>query len=111
LEGSLVTIFCERLDGVEDAAVNKFPLPDSLSGVTVTLDGVNLPLLAVAKFRGHQQINAQVPRFSAPDGVSMVVAVNYWGSSGTLRVPFRGVPLTGDLFRDPEGNGDFFRAD
>lgn len=60
--GSLASIF---LSGVRDSpgisrAVN-IPLPLSLDGVSVTMDGAAAPILAVANVGGAEQINVQAP--------------------------------------------------
>ena len=60
--GSLASIF---VSGVRDAPgisrANNVPLPLSLDGISVTMDGVAAPLLAVANVNGDEQVNVQVP--------------------------------------------------
>ncbi len=110
LPGMLVSIFCTGLDGVQETTASDFPLPETLSGAVVTLNGIRMPLLAIAKHAGYQQINAQVPSFEPPDSTTLEIRVDFAGSSGTLRVPW-GATIPGELFQDGKGNGLFFRAD
>jgi len=60
--GSLATVFAS---GVMDTAgvlgASSIPLPFSLGGVSITVDGVPAPILAVANQNGVQQVNFQVP--------------------------------------------------
>lgn len=60
--GSLATVFCTGLTGITRVVVaDGVPLPLQLSGVSVRVDGVPAPMLAVAAVDGYQQINVQVP--------------------------------------------------
>jgi uncharacterized protein (TIGR03437 family) len=79
--GSLASIF---LSGVREAPgisrAAKVPLPLSLDGVSVTMDGVPAPILAVANLDGAEQINVQVP-WSLLDESSTQVIVAAGGVS------------------------------
>lgn len=73
--GSLATVFVR---GVRDAqgitAASSLPLPGSLDGVSVTLDGVVAPVLAVSNVNGIEQVNFQVPyQLRGRASVSMIV--------------------------------------
>jgi uncharacterized protein (TIGR03437 family) len=85
--GSIATLFCTGLqvDGV--VAANSVPLPFSLAGVTVTVDGAPAPLFAVATLGGYQQINFQVPMEASvsPDAAAIVVQQNGVRGSGTAQ--------------------------
>ena len=62
LPGGLATIFCANLTGIRGILrASSLPLPTELAGVTVKINGVPAPLLAVADVNGQQQINLQVP--------------------------------------------------
>jgi len=60
--GSLASIF---VSGIKDNAgvvgAAGLPLPIGLSGVSVTVDGIQTPLLSVANQNGSEQVNLQVP--------------------------------------------------
>ena len=81
--GSLATVFVSGLipePGVIAAA--SLPLPTSLGGVSVTLNGLPVPLLAVANANGAEQVNFQVP-FELR-GALADLAVTRAGQSATL---------------------------
>ena len=73
--GGLATVFGTGL--VKSAgiiAASGTPLPRQLDGVSVEIDGVPAPLLAVANVNGQEQINYQVP--SSSRGRAMVINNN-----------------------------------
>src|ERR1043166_1497794 len=60
--GSLSSIFVTGLQGSQGIIVAmKYPLPNELAGISVWIDSLPAPILAVAFFDGYQQINLQVP--------------------------------------------------
>jgi uncharacterized protein (TIGR03437 family) len=62
--GSLASVFCTGLQNLSGlVAAEGYPLPRELAGVTVTVNGVEAPILAVANIGGgsYQQINIQIP--------------------------------------------------
>ena len=64
LPGSLASIFCTGLQNLPGlVAAQGYPLPRELAGVTVTVNGIGAPLLAVANLAAgsYQQINIQIP--------------------------------------------------
>ncbi len=74
--GGLVSVFGWQL-GAGELAASRVPLPTSISGVSVTLDGQRLPLLYISP----TQVNAQLPfdvaasallRVTTPNGSSEV---------------------------------------
>lgn len=68
--GSLMTIFGSNL-AMSSQASTAIPLPTTLAGATVTVNGILAPLL----FASPGQINAQVPVDAFPSLASDVVAV------------------------------------
>jgi uncharacterized protein (TIGR03437 family) len=76
--GSLAAVF---VDGVKDDAgidaATSLPLPLSISGVSVFLDGIAAPILSVSNVQGREQVNFQVPfEIAGRAQVSMVVRRN-----------------------------------
>jgi uncharacterized protein (TIGR03437 family) len=60
--GSAATVFAAGvLDDEGIVAADRLPLPPSLSGVSVTVDGITAPLFAVANQNGQEQVNFQAP--------------------------------------------------
>ena len=60
--GSLATVFgAGFLNNNGIVLAEEIPLPFDLAGVSMTIDGLPAPILAVANFRGQEQINFQVP--------------------------------------------------
>ena len=55
---SLATVFCTGLTGINRSqAATSYPLPYQIDGVSVTINGMSAPLLAVGNPGGYQQIN------------------------------------------------------
>lgn len=67
--GSLMTAYGVNLGGQELAAAAALPLPDTLGGVQLLLEGEPMPLHASTPW----QINAHVPQSRAPGPVRLVV--------------------------------------
>ena len=60
--GSLSSIFTTGLQGEPGIiAATKYPLSNELSGVSVLIDSLPAPILAIGFLDGYQQINVQVP--------------------------------------------------
>ena len=60
--GSLATVFAAGV--LDDSAVvgaDRIPLPLSLRGVSITVDGIPAPILTVANSNGQEQVNFQAP--------------------------------------------------
>ena len=121
--GSLATVFgtgITSLPGIVSATT--FPLPTELAGTSVTLNGVRVPITAVADVNGIEQINFQIPleligasqaslvlnangQSSAPVNISLVdtqpeiFAVTRSGSTTTIWAtglgPVTNAPATG----------------
>ena len=99
------TIFGTGLmEGVDGIVVpDTFPFPLSLRGVKIFVDGVQVPIIALANVNGQEQINIQVP-FETPapaDGIEVIICNN--GAQATFAVQtFRAQPgLFETIF--PEG--------
>ena len=75
--GSLASIFGT---GITSAAgivsATALPLPTTLGGISVFVDGAPAPLLAVARVNGLEQINFQVPFETAPGSSTRFVVKN-----------------------------------
>jgi uncharacterized protein (TIGR03437 family) len=69
--GSLATIFGSNFAATAQSA-SEVPLPKSLGGVSVTLNGIAAPLV----YAGANQINYQVPYEVQPGTANVVVTVN-----------------------------------
>jgi uncharacterized protein (TIGR03437 family) len=83
--GSLVSIYGTNLSPQTDQATN-IPLPSTLDGVTVTVNGVLAPILVISS----GQINAQIPWdavASAPPTTSTTAEVVVATKSGGASVP------------------------
>jgi uncharacterized protein (TIGR03437 family) len=84
LPGSLASLFCTGVQNVGGlVTAQEYPLPGTLAGVRVTVNGVQAPLLAVADLAGgsYQQINLQVPW-----GVKIDSGLTFEVSQGTSSV-------------------------
>jgi uncharacterized protein (TIGR03437 family) len=66
--GSLISIYASNLPA-GSAFAEKTPLPTTLNGVSVRINGVPAPLL----FAGSSQVNAQVPFEIPPGGATVIV--------------------------------------
>ena len=87
--GALATLFgthlSVNLQGVSTASA--LPLPTSLGGAVVTVNGIRAPLVAVVNVNGQEQINFQIPwELAGQQSVSVVVA-NGLSSSAAVNVP------------------------
>jgi uncharacterized protein (TIGR03437 family) len=83
--GTLLSLFGSGLTPRSEGA-NAVPLPTSLAGVSVTVNGVLAPLLTVTKTANFDQINLQVP--FATSGQNAAIVVNNNGDlSNEVRVP------------------------
>jgi len=98
--GSLGTIFCTGLTGVNGVqAATQYPLPYQIAGVSVSLFGIRVPLLAVADFGSYQQINFQV--WEGLDNNPIVEVAQQGLADGRFAIP---VPSAwGVFFTDPKG--------
>jgi len=85
--GSLASIF---LSGVRESAgitrAQQVPLPLSLDGVSVSMDGVAAPLLAVANVNGAEQINVQAPWNLLDEDTALVIVTADGVSSEPVEV-------------------------
>jgi uncharacterized protein (TIGR03437 family) len=85
--GSLASVFTS---GVVDVSgilqADRVPLPLSLGGISVLVDGIPAPILAVAKVNGVEQVNFQVP-WETSAGVDKKVVVTRGSQSATVTAP------------------------
>jgi uncharacterized protein (TIGR03437 family) len=70
--GALATIFGSDFTGSGVSAIAPLPLPSSLGGVSVTVNGKAAPML----YASSGQINFQVPWETQPGSASVVVSTN-----------------------------------
>lgn len=86
--GALATVFGTNLSnvtGIVDA--DRVPLPRELAGVSVTLGGLRVPLLAVANVNGREQINFQVPAELRGLSSAPLVISNGIATSDPVEIP------------------------
>jgi uncharacterized protein (TIGR03437 family) len=106
-KGSIPTIFCRGLTGIEGVVQSPaVPLPFTLANVRVVVGGAPAPLFAVAAGPGFQQINIHVPqeaRILQRDNVE--VRVMQGEASALADVPQRILRSPGDFFRSSDGFG------
>jgi len=106
--GGLASIFVHGLGVSGIVQASSTPLPTELDGVSVFVDGIAAPMLAVANLPvanpvGMQQINFQVPfevNSQAYSGTPNLVEVRYKGVS-TFAFP---EPVTSGIFILPDGS-------
>jgi uncharacterized protein (TIGR03437 family) len=82
--GSLISIFGTDL-AATTAGAPSLPLPTTLAGVTVTMNGIAIPLLFVSP----GQINAQVPWELAGQTSATMTVTNIGGTSPASSVPLQ----------------------
>ncbi len=109
--GGIGTLFGVHLSvgvsGIQGVA--KLPLPDSLAGVTLKLNGNAVPLFAVVNANGSEQINFQFPWELA--GQTSVTAVLSNGVSSSAQVSFPMFTVQQGIFAYDGVNGAFTRGD
>lgn len=83
-EGSLVSLYGSNIVTAVNGVVSApaLPLPTELNGVSITIAGRPVPILAVANVNGTQQINFQIPYGLAGHG-SLPLIVNSGGSQSS----------------------------
>jgi uncharacterized protein (TIGR03437 family) len=100
--GSIGTIFCTGINVKGTVSAPKVPLPTTLAGVTVTVNGTPAPLFAVADLGSYQQINFQVA------GVSDGLPPNRFASSQIV-ISQNGIQGSANIAPGTSWPGDFFR--
>jgi minor extracellular serine protease Vpr len=86
--GSLATVFAAGV--LDDSAVvgaDRIPLPLSLRDVSIAVDGIPAPNLAVANSNGQEQVNFQAPFEIAGRSNVSVVITRAGESSAAVEVP------------------------
>ena len=71
----------------ESSQAAAFPIPTTLSGSSITLNGIAAPILGVAAVNGQEQINFQVPYELAGASRAMLVVSANGQSSTPVEVP------------------------
>ena len=100
--GSAATVFVSGItDGPGIVAAEDIPLPESLGGVSVLVNGRAAPLYAVANVSGTEQVNFQVP-FEVAGAPSVTMAVRRNSvTSEAMEVPL--LPFQPAIFRWSDG--------
>ncbi len=94
--GSLATVFGSSMAGAAEQATS-YPLPTTLGGTSVFINGARVPLLYVSA----AQINFQVPSGLAA-GTQTLTVLNGRGTS--VDFPFRVTPTAPGIFQDTSNN-------
>ena len=75
--GSIATVFDQGITSVTGIFEAKLlPLPTEINGTSVSINGARVPLYAVARVNGQEQVNFQVPSGLTAPGISVVVTNN-----------------------------------
>jgi uncharacterized protein (TIGR03437 family) len=100
--GSAATVFVAGITNAPGIlAAQQIPLPISLGGVSVLVNGQAAPLYAVANVSGTEQVNFQVP-FEVAGAPTVAIAVWRDGvASQSVEVPL--LPRQPGIFRSPDG--------
>jgi uncharacterized protein (TIGR03437 family) len=86
--GSLATVFAAGvLDNPGVVVADRIPLPTSLGGVSITVNGIAAPILALANTEGLEQLNFQAPFEVAGQRSVDVVVTRSGESSAAANVP------------------------
>ena len=86
--GSLATIFAAGLlDSPGVLSAPSVPLPDSLGGVSVTVDGLAASIHSIANRNGQEQVNIQTPTALEGRSSAQVVVTRDGRPSATVPVP------------------------
>ncbi|MGH9660209.1 MAG: PQQ-dependent sugar dehydrogenase, partial [Bryobacteraceae bacterium] len=86
--GSLGTVFVAGvLDDPAVISADGLPLPTRLNGVSVTVNGIPAPIVAVANQHGREQVNFQAPFEIAGSAVASIVVTRAGQSSRPVEAP------------------------
>ena len=86
--GSFAAVFAAGvLDDPGIVGADRIPLPASLNGVSVTVDGLPAPILALANVNGVEQVNFQVPFEIAGLAAASVTVARDGAASAAAGVP------------------------
>ena len=110
--GSLGTIFASGLlDDPGIMAAPGIPLPPSLGGVSITVNGVPAPIVGLANRNGQEQVNFQVPFEIRGRATASVVVTRDNQSSAAVNLPVLdiqpGVYTTDGVYAVVVRNTDF----
>ena len=94
--GGIVTIFGTGLGAAAEQVIvpPSAAWPAQLSGIGVTMDGVNVPVYRVLNLNGQEQLSIQAPFSIAGKTSTSVVVTTPQGSSAAVSVPVLASPLT-----------------
>jgi uncharacterized protein (TIGR03437 family) len=85
--GSAATLYLEGVtEGPGITAASTIPLPTTLAGVRVTVNGREAPLFAVANTNGSEQVNLQVP-FETTGATASIIVTRGSASSDAIQAP------------------------
>jgi uncharacterized protein (TIGR03437 family) len=97
--GSLATVFAV---GVKDepgiTSADSLPLPTTLGGVSVLINGVAAPIHAIANVNGQEQVNFQVPFEAAGRATASIAVARRGAGSAAINVPV--VEIQPGIFAD-----------
>lgn len=86
--GSLATAFAAGvLDRQGIAGADRIPLPSSLEGVSIAVDGIAAPVLSLSNVNGQEQLNFQAPFEISKRAAASVVITRAGASSDAVVVP------------------------
>ena len=86
--GSLATLFAAGvLDSQGIVGTNQIPLPTSLQGISITVDGVAAPIRLLANVNGQEQVNFQVPFEITGKPTASVFVTRNGAASAAASVP------------------------
>ena len=97
------------MEGVEGVVpADSFPFPLVLRGVKVFVNGIQVPIIAIANINGQEQINIQLPfEIPAPSDRVEVTICNNGANATFFAQTFRAQP---GLFEIPLSGGSFVAA-
>ncbi len=86
--GAIATLFGQHLSRNVNGIVfgSSVPLPNTVAGTTVTVDGKPAPIFSVVNQAGSEQISFQVP-VNATVGSNIPLVINNGFTSATIQVP------------------------
>lgn len=104
--GGIVSIFGTGLTSGVSGIVSAtgLPLPTSLRGTSVTVNGIPAPLFAIANVNGQEQINLQIPNVVAGSNTVTIVVTNNGQVGASIQVPILAVQ-PGIFSADSSGKG------
>jgi uncharacterized protein (TIGR03437 family) len=87
--GAIATLFGVNLTSREGIFVGGSPLPTSLEGTSVTVQGIAAPIFSIVNVQGQQQISFQIPYQVAGRTTADVVINNNGARNLAVTIPIR----------------------